>query len=61
MAVTQAKMKSNKKYDLNHYDQVTSRLPKGVKDKIQELGYSVNGFIVEAVNEKLERIEKDGN
>lgn len=37
-----------------NYDKVLVRFPKGTKEKITKTGSSLNGFIVSAVNEKLE-------
>ena len=37
------------------WEQLLVRFPKGTKNKITETGSSLNGFIVSAVNEKLER------
>lgn len=40
------------------YDRVSATLPKGTKERIKSAGYSVNNFIVEAVHEKLDRLEE---
>lgn len=46
-------MRATAKYEKANYDKVLVRLPKGTKDKIREYNESVNGFIVDAVREKL--------
>lgn len=56
MPVTEAQKKATAKYEKENYDKVLTRFPKGTKDKILGIGAkSVNSFIIEAVNEKLER------
>ena len=52
--VSEAQKRATAKYDKKAYDQVTIKLPKGLKDKIKSTGKTVNGFIVEAVKEKLD-------
>ena len=52
---TEAHMRATAKWEKQNYDKVLVRFPKGTKDKITETGSSFNGFIVSAVNEKLER------
>lgn len=39
-------------------DTIRVTMPKGTKERIQELGYSVNGFINEAVRVMLEANEQ---
>ena len=53
--VSEAQMRATAEYEKKNYDKVLVRFPKGTKDKIANTGSSVNGFIVSAVNEKLER------
>lgn len=56
MSVSEAQKKATAKYEKENYDKVLTRFPKGTKDKILSAGAkSVNSFIIEAVNEKLER------
>lgn len=56
--VSEAQKRVTAKYEKENYDKVLVRFPKGIKDKILETGaQSVNGFVVEAVQEKLERVE----
>lgn len=53
--VSNAQMKATAEYEKKNYDKVLVRFPKGMKDKINNTGDSLNGFIVSAVKEKLER------
>lgn len=50
---------SIKRYEDKAYDKVLVRMPKGRKDEIkshtEQKGQSVNGFINEAIDEKLKR------
>ena len=39
-------------------DRVNCRFPKGTKERIKQTGNSINAFIISAVLEKLEQIEK---
>lgn len=43
----------------NNWDCISCRLPKGTKDRIQALGYTVNGFLNSAVLAELERLEAE--
>ena len=47
-----AQNRYNSKFDI-----VQARLPKGTKERIQSLDYTINAFIVEAVELMLESIE----
>ena len=51
--VSEAKKRANAKYDKKAYDSILVKFPKGTKEKIKETGQTVNGFIVQAVNDKL--------
>lgn len=51
-------MKATKEWEKRNYDIVSLRLPKGTKDRIKNLGKTVNGFIVSATLEKLEKEEE---
>ena len=55
---TKAHLEGNKRY-LQTLDHVTIRMPKGKKEEItahaQEQGKSLNGFINDAIDEKMER------
>lgn len=50
---------SIKRYEDKAYDKVLVRMPKGKKETIQahteRTGQSINGFINEAIDEKMER------
>lgn len=51
-----AHIRATTKWEKENYDKVLVRFPKGTKDKIVKSGAkSVNGYIVEAVNEKLNK------
>lgn len=51
-----AHIRATTKWEKENYDKVLVRFPKGTKDKILDSGAkSVNGYIVDAVNEKLNR------
>lgn len=53
---SEAHMRATAKWEKENYDKVLVRFPKGTKDKINSVGAkSINGFIVEAVQEKIER------
>ncbi len=59
MAVSKAQQKAVHKYVKANYDRIELSVPKGQKEVIkahaEAHGQSVNGYIVEAVNEKIER------
>ena len=59
MAYSEAGKRAVAKYIRNNYDNVTLRVPKGRKAELQahaaEQGESLNGFIVRAVDETIER------
>ena len=42
-----------------YYDRASVKHPKGTKDRIQALGYTVNGFLNSAVLAELERLEAE--
>lgn len=55
-----AKLKANAKYNKSHYEQINLPVPIGTKDKWREKATeqkytSLNQFIKDAVNEKIER------
>lgn len=59
-----AMLKAINKYQKEKIDEIKVRVPKGKKDEIknyaQQRGKSLNGFINEAIDEKMERDkEKD--
>ncbi|MCC8051019.1 MAG: hypothetical protein LIP10_10240 [Clostridiales bacterium] len=53
--VSEAQMRATAEYEKKNYDKVLVRFPKGTKERIKEVNDSLNGFIVSAVIEKLER------
>ena len=59
MPASAARLKANAKWDKKAYDKVTLRLPKGKKDIIQshiaKQGQSLNGFIVRAIDEAMQK------
>lgn len=59
MTVSKAQQASVNKYVKANYDRINVTFPKGKKDIIKAQaeahGQSVNSYIIEAVNEKLER------
>lgn len=57
MAVSPAKIKANRKYDAKTYDKFTIRVKKTDMDKAREImgDMSVNGFINQAIREKIDR------
>lgn len=60
MSVTEAQKRATAKYERENYDKILTRFPKGTKEKILQTGAeSVNGFIIKAVNEKIEREKKE--
>lgn len=56
----QKKLETNEKY-LKQFDEIKVRVPKGCKDKIQDLAgeQGVNAFIIGLINEKLEKMNCD--
>lgn len=62
--IRQSQYDAVKKYHATHYDKIDIRVPKGEREKIAEnaknLGYSsVNQFIREAIQEKIDKSNKD--
>jgi len=59
MTVSKAQQAATARYEAKVYDKILVRLPKGKKEEIQACadarGLSVNGFINEAIEEKLAR------
>ena len=62
MAVSKAQQKAVAKYMKSNYDELKVRVPKGKKEIIksaaEQEGKSLNGFINEAIDEKIEREKK---
>ena len=63
MAVTKAQKAATAKYEAKAYDKVLLRLPKGKKAEIEAhskpRGESLNGFISRAIDNQIERDEKE--
>lgn len=55
MAKTEAQIRATRKWENENYDKVTVYVPKGIKEQIKLTGSTYNSFILEAINEKLER------
>jgi len=55
MPTSKAQQRATAKYAKNNYDQVSVKLPKGTKQRIQSTGETLNSFINQAVDEKLKR------
>lgn len=65
MTVSKAQKAATAKYEAKTYDKVLVRLPRGKKTEIESAakteGKSVNGFISEAIDEKLQRVGNNGD
>lgn len=57
LATLQKRYKKQNDYNKTKYDRVNVMLPTGTKNRIQETGQSMNGFIVAAVLQALEEYE----
>ena len=59
MATTKAQQKAVSKYMKENYDEIKVRVAKGRKAEIkacaERQGKSVNGYVTEAIDEKMER------
>lgn len=59
MTASKAQQKAVQKYVKNNYDRVVLTMPKGKKEDIQDyalaVGMSMNAYINEAIDEKIER------
>lgn len=64
MAVSKSQQKAVHKYVKANYDRMELTVPKGRKDEIkahaESRGQSVNGFIIAAIDEKMERDREGG-
>lgn len=62
MAISKAQQRAVAKYTRANYDEITVRAPKGEKKTIkahaESMGESVNAYILQAVQERMEK-EKD--
>ena len=41
-----------------NYDRLSATLPKGTKERIQALGFSINGFLNDVILRELDKLEK---
>lgn len=59
MAYTQATNKAVQKYVKSHYDRIEIKDEKGLKDTVraaaEEAGQSVNAYILQAIEERMQR------
>ena len=57
--ITAAQRKAVSKYETANYDKVLLRMPKGDRDRIKAhadtIGESLNGYILQAVRDRIER------
>lgn len=57
--ISEARRRANEKYNAKAYEEIKVRVKRGRKDEIQshaeKHGQSLNGFINEAIDEKMER------
>lgn len=64
MAVTKAQMEATKRFEDKKYDKVLLRMPKGKKEEIKAYaethGYSLNSFVNEAIDEKMQKPAPSG-
>lgn len=62
---SKAKIDANRRYSEKKYDRLYPFVPKGHKAEIQAVadarGESLNDFIVTAIDERMEQIEKDAH
>ncbi len=65
MAVSKAQQKAVAKYMKSNYDELKVRVPKGRKEIIKSVaeqqGKSLNSFIIEAIDEKINGREENEN
>lgn len=59
MAISEAQKRASRKYNEKAYDRIELKVPKGKKAVIkgfaEKQNKSVNGFVNEAIDEKMER------
>ena len=62
VSASEAHMRATRKWEAKAYDRVALNVPKGqrqiIKDFASAHGYSTNAFILEAVTEKMQRMEQ---
>lgn len=63
MKISDARMKANRKYNEKAYDRIGITVKKGRKVELKAFsdkhGESLNGFINKAIEERIERLEKN--
>lgn len=63
MPASKAQQRAVAKFMKENYDEIKVRVPKGKKEAIQAhsaaMGESVNGFVVRAISETMERDKED--
>ena len=63
MNVSKAQLRATAKYELKVYDAVRLRVKKGRKEELkaiaEEQGQSLNAFVLSAIDEKIERLERE--
>ena len=63
MPTTKAQQRAVTKYMKENYDEIKVRVPKGKREAIKAYadsrGESANGFIIRAIDEAMERGQKD--
>lgn len=59
ITVSKAQQKATREWEKRNYDIVSLRLPKGTKDRIKKVSKTVNGYIVSATIEQLEKDESE--
>lgn len=61
---TEARKEGNRKWDAANLDRISIAVPKGKKDDIKaaaaEAGESMNQFIINAVDQRMERDKQEG-
>ena len=56
---TAAHMRATAKWEAANYDKGLIRFPKGTKERIAALGATLNGYVVRATLEQLDRDENN--
>jgi hypothetical protein len=63
MPVSDAQQRAVNKYLKNNLDDIKIRVKKGRKDELkaiaEEQGQSLNAFVLSAIDEKIERLERE--
>jgi predicted HicB family RNase H-like nuclease len=63
MPISKAQIRANTKYESRVYDKICLRIPKGdrfhINVKAFECGMSLNAFVIQAIQEKIDSMEID--